>query len=371
MTRRLRPHALLRAAALASLSASLSWLGCAVEAGGPTGTAACPGDVRVQDKPGLDAAGACGTITGDLHIELTALSDLSGLEGLRAVEGDLLIQGNAALVRLSGLSGLVSVGGDLVVRDNPRLPQAEAEDLASALEAMGGLGGEAVLSHTLATDGLGDDPLEDGDADDGEPVDEEPAEDGDLPEGDLDEGDLDEGDLDDGDLDEGDLDEGDLDDGEPVDEEPVDEEPVDEPQESCGGDPGCALDQLTASLATLLDLLESTLESTRLAIDLVRDGNDAEAVIEEARDLAAQAGEAFEDVLHDLFVAFLSGVDVELVWAAVDDAVAAAEGLHEALDELLDALEGGGVLGAADGCDGAADDLEDAEETLQVLSGGL
>jgi Putative metal-binding motif/Receptor L domain len=72
-------------------------------------------------------------ITGDLVISASGLLNLTGLEALKTVGGDLIIDGNlpttpdvysnqslTALVG-SGLSNLATVTGDLIIEDNPKL----------------------------------------------------------------------------------------------------------------------------------------------------------------------------------------------------------------------------------------------------------
>ena len=67
----------------------------------------CTGDYTIDE---VDTAGdiaslsGCTEITGSLIIEDTALTDLTGLENLTAVEGSLHIWNNPVLTSLNGLN---------------------------------------------------------------------------------------------------------------------------------------------------------------------------------------------------------------------------------------------------------------------------
>lgn len=62
----------------------------------------------------------------DVIISGTALSDLTGLEGLASVGGSLIIDGNADLKEL-GL-GEADVAGDATITNNPKLPAGDVDD---------------------------------------------------------------------------------------------------------------------------------------------------------------------------------------------------------------------------------------------------
>jgi hypothetical protein len=79
------------------------------------------------------------SVTGDLYIQGTSLTNLSLLHCLERVEGSLVIGGNAGLRDLSGLSGLTTVGG-LVINDN---------DALTDLSGLSGLTTVGYLSITL------------------------------------------------------------------------------------------------------------------------------------------------------------------------------------------------------------------------------
>lgn len=61
------------------------------------------------------------------------LVELYGLENLTAVEGDLIIDDNAALHDLSALYGVRSIGGQLYVFNNTQVTPAEAQALEDAI----------------------------------------------------------------------------------------------------------------------------------------------------------------------------------------------------------------------------------------------
>jgi hypothetical protein len=92
--------------------------------------------LRLVDLPSLinlDGLQALARAGGELTVRrCQTLGDLTGLGGLTTVSGTLEIADNAALVELRALADLESVG-KLALHDNPRLPQCEAERLASRL----------------------------------------------------------------------------------------------------------------------------------------------------------------------------------------------------------------------------------------------
>ncbi len=95
-----------------------------------------PGTLGLVELPD----GACGGWTlpetvGAVWVSGTELADLSGLEDLREVEGNVVIAGNTRLRDLSALDGLESVGGDLSIWNNTRLPDWDG---FASLETIGG-----------------------------------------------------------------------------------------------------------------------------------------------------------------------------------------------------------------------------------------
>jgi hypothetical protein len=75
----------------------------------------CDGDRVVETQADFDAlvAEQCVVITQTLNFRETDLSSLVGLEGLRRVDGSLLLGINTGLVNLRGLDSLREVGGTL------------------------------------------------------------------------------------------------------------------------------------------------------------------------------------------------------------------------------------------------------------------
>jgi hypothetical protein len=87
------------------------------------------GDFRVHDTRHLQGVGAFKVkyVLGDVVIDGNDLLDDPGLDDLTTVEGDVILENNAALARL--FPDLGHIGGDLVVRNNPLLPTCAAEAL--------------------------------------------------------------------------------------------------------------------------------------------------------------------------------------------------------------------------------------------------
>jgi hypothetical protein len=95
------------------------------------------GDMVISSADDIATAEGITDITGNLIIEGTSLQTLAGLEGIRVVDGDVVIggdTGNTVLASLDGLSGITTIGGFLAVRRNPLLPNLSG---LSALERTG------------------------------------------------------------------------------------------------------------------------------------------------------------------------------------------------------------------------------------------
>lgn len=80
------------------------------------------------------------TIDGNLEIMGTQLTNLTGLEQLTFVGGDLAISGNTALKDLKGLESLTEVGGDLIIGSNDLLTSL------NYLSQLTRIGGDLLLS---------------------------------------------------------------------------------------------------------------------------------------------------------------------------------------------------------------------------------
>jgi hypothetical protein len=79
------------------------------------------------------------SVTGWLDIldPSEVLVDLTGLECLMSVGGNLSIEYMVDLTNIDGLSGLTSVGGNVSIEHNCRLPTSAAEALVARLRALG------------------------------------------------------------------------------------------------------------------------------------------------------------------------------------------------------------------------------------------
>ena len=106
----------------------------------PTGCAGTitPGNVTISTATDLtafaNAPKPC--ISGDLIINSTSLTNLTGLEQLQWVGGSVSIYNNATLTNLAGLSGLTTVGANFNIQSNNAL-----SDLTGVLPALTTIGG--------------------------------------------------------------------------------------------------------------------------------------------------------------------------------------------------------------------------------------
>jgi hypothetical protein len=73
------------------------------------------GDVSIAVPADIDALAGVTQITGELRVENAALTSLDGLESLRCVEGDVVVQFDSSLASLAGLENLWHVGGGLTI----------------------------------------------------------------------------------------------------------------------------------------------------------------------------------------------------------------------------------------------------------------
>ncbi len=92
------------------------------------------GDLYVNDTGLTDLTGleTLQMVGGYVYIDVnSSLTSLDGLENLESVGGSLGISGNPLLTSLAPLAALSSVGYELYVFDNQSLPQCEADWLAS------------------------------------------------------------------------------------------------------------------------------------------------------------------------------------------------------------------------------------------------
>jgi len=90
----------------------------------------CPaGNVTLSSQTEVDAFGttypSCTTLPGSLTISGNDITDLSPLEKLDTIGGDLRITSNSSLTNVDGLSSLSSIGGYLDISNNAILPSLE------------------------------------------------------------------------------------------------------------------------------------------------------------------------------------------------------------------------------------------------------
>ena len=88
-------------------------------------------DSALEDLSGLSGVEA---VSGSLLVKwLPLLASLDGLSGVRWVDGDVEVRGNSALADVSGLHAVTGIDGDLTVAGNPLLGAAAAEALRDAI----------------------------------------------------------------------------------------------------------------------------------------------------------------------------------------------------------------------------------------------
>ena len=78
-------------------------------------------DVTIVTSDDINALSGQTTISGNLSIVSSDLTDLVGLESLTSIQGNLLIRYTSSLESLNGLDNVTSIGGDLYVAENDDL----------------------------------------------------------------------------------------------------------------------------------------------------------------------------------------------------------------------------------------------------------
>ena len=109
----------------------------------------CEGSFTIDDietAADLAALSACISVTGNLTIKYSPLTNLKGLECLTHVGGLLDIYRNPSLKSLAALDSITSVGGDLSIRRNYELCTSLAEALRHQVLDAGGIGGSINIS---------------------------------------------------------------------------------------------------------------------------------------------------------------------------------------------------------------------------------
>ncbi|MFZ9886225.1 MAG: hypothetical protein ACO3JL_01880 [Myxococcota bacterium] len=103
------------------------------------------GDYEITSLSALSGLAGVNVVSGDLKIhDVTGLSDLSVLEALVRVDGNMAVYRNSALVQLD-LPYLEEIGGYLYISENFVLPPSEISGLVAQLNASGGGIGGPVL----------------------------------------------------------------------------------------------------------------------------------------------------------------------------------------------------------------------------------
>lgn len=110
----------------------------------------CNGDYTEAHEHALMQKQGCLSISGDLEIALTQLSDLRAFNSLTSVGGSLIIEGNQKLQSLEGLNSLTSVGGDLRIDGNFAL---ESLDGLASLSYVGGNVLVGIFNYALMRNG--------------------------------------------------------------------------------------------------------------------------------------------------------------------------------------------------------------------------
>jgi hypothetical protein len=98
------------------------------------------GTVTIDDDDALTTVrlGSLASVGGLQISHLDALTSLSGLDGLRTIDGDLAIERNSVLTSVSALYGVTRVGGSLSIRYNTALSTTQANTLAGEIDSIGG-----------------------------------------------------------------------------------------------------------------------------------------------------------------------------------------------------------------------------------------
>jgi hypothetical protein len=75
----------------------------------------------------------CSQIKGNVTIIGDDITDLSGLNGVTSIDGNLYIAGNPDLTSLSGLESLISIGESLFIEENPALTNLSGLDMLTSI----------------------------------------------------------------------------------------------------------------------------------------------------------------------------------------------------------------------------------------------
>jgi hypothetical protein len=111
-----------------------------------------PEDYTVHDEESLGKLGKCVGIAWDLHVRHTELIDLSGLERIKTIGEDLVIDDNDNLESLRGLSSLTELGASLYIRKNKNLPGSEIDEFVGHLWSVGWKGEITICGNLYGKD---------------------------------------------------------------------------------------------------------------------------------------------------------------------------------------------------------------------------
>lgn len=102
------------------------------------------GDYSIDAGADIEPLVSYAEVTGDLIITADGISNISALQCLRDVGGDLLVLEASNLVDLGGLQALDAVGGNLAVTD---VPDAGTGDMSNVtLPSLSDVGGDLVVT---------------------------------------------------------------------------------------------------------------------------------------------------------------------------------------------------------------------------------
>jgi hypothetical protein len=85
----------------------------------------------------LDSISGYVEVTGDLSVLLSPLEDLTGLECLTLVGGELVVLNNNSLTSLEGLNNLVTIEDTLSITSNPILPNLDGLGSLTEINGVG------------------------------------------------------------------------------------------------------------------------------------------------------------------------------------------------------------------------------------------
>lgn len=114
----------------------------------PLQTTLAVGGLKLDTNPELTSTAGMPPVIGLSELELhwnSSLVELTGLDTVRTIDGDLLVNGHVQLDSLVDLLGVTSVGGDLSVQNNTALSRADGEALRDAI-GVENIGGTVTIS---------------------------------------------------------------------------------------------------------------------------------------------------------------------------------------------------------------------------------